>query len=211
MKIHSLALFLLFISHTLPGQDTSRWSITPTLIGGIFPQYEYDLKEYNPLLIPYIPFSKGGFYGELRYNYDRNGTLGIYGGRSWSYGKNAVQLLTPQAGILVGDYRGISFQLYYSVIHRAIEFNFTNQYSWIFNNRPDFYFNWSDLQFPVLKVWRIGLSTQIFADNTIRTYDLGPMAGFRKNSWYAMVTLFNPWKWDKHFLFFAIQKQIYLK
>ena len=74
----------------------STWTIYPALIGGIFPNYPYDLKEYNPLLIPFIPFTKSNFYGEIRYNYDRNATLGLYGGRSLTTGRKALHIFTSQ-------------------------------------------------------------------------------------------------------------------
>lgn len=195
------------ISHftfSAKGQDSS-WVIQPALIGGIFPNFDYDLKEYNPLLIPYIPFSKGNFYGEVRYNYDRNGTLGVYGGRSFLIEKKALHIFTPQLGLLAGDYIGTSVQFYYNLIHPAVEFNLTNQYSVIFNDRPSFYFNWSDLQFPVFEKFRAGATLQVFWDEEIRLIDPGILIGYRTDKFYAMLSSFNPWDAEKHFLFFAVQ------
>ena len=203
------SIIFCLVSLSIKGQDSS-WVVYPALIGGIFPNYEYDLKQYNPLLIPYIPFSKGNFYGEVRYNYDRNGTLGIYGGRSFKTGKKASHILTPQLGVLAGDYVGGSFQFYYNLIHPKVEFNLTNQYSVILNDRPSFYFNWSDLQFPILKTFRAGATLQIFWDDTIRLVDPGILIGYRTDNFYAMLSSFNPWDAKKHFLFFAVQYRFVL-
>ncbi len=203
------ALLVCFLSLSLRGQEAS-WTIYPALIGGIFPNYPYDLKEYNPLLIPYIPFTKGNFYGELRYNYDRNGTFGLYLGRSFVIGKKATHIFTPQLGALTGDYQGGSFQFYYNLIHPKVEFNLTNQYSLIFNKKPNFYFNWSDLQFPVFKTFRAGATLQIFWDDHIRLVDPGILIAYRKDKLYLMISSFNPWKAEKHFLFFAVQYKVEL-
>ncbi len=210
MKKYILFVILIHFSVSSQCQESNRWTIMPALIGGVFPNFEYDLKNYNPLLIPYLPFSKGSFYGELRYNYDRNGTFGIYGGKSWSLGENTIHLITPQLGALFGDYKGVSLQFYYNLISPHVEFNLTNNYALITNNRPNFYFNWTDIQFPVWKKGRIGASTQIFVDSTIQTYDFGPMIGYRNEKWYFMLTSFNPWHPEKHYLFFAIQRTLQL-
>lgn len=197
-----LFLFTIQIGKT---QDTSEWIFSPALIGGIFPQYKYELKNYNPLLIPYLPFSKGDFYGELRYNYDRNGTFGIYAGKSFVTGKNATHIITPQLGAIIGDYKGISLQFYYNLIHPKLEFNLTNNYAYVFNDRPNYYFNWTDVQFPILEKLRAGATIQIFADDKIQTYDPGVLIGYRTEKFYAMLSSFNFWDSDKHYIFFAIQ------
>ena len=202
-------LLYLFLSISLTAQDSGKWSISPALIGGIFPSYPYSLKEYNPLLIPYLPVQYGNFYGEVRYNYDRNGTWGLYGGTSRAFGAQTTHVVTPQIGVVLGDYQGISVQFYYSLIHPKVEFNLTNNYVKVFNHHPNYYFNWSDLQFPIATVWRAGLSTQIFLDKKVKTYDLGPMMAFRNKGWYAMLTYFNPWAQNKDYWFFAIQKSIH--
>lgn len=72
-ELFYLIVLCVFLNLKLNAQDSS-FVINPALIGAVFPNFDYSLKTYNPLLIPYIPFSKGNFYGEVRYNYDRNGT-----------------------------------------------------------------------------------------------------------------------------------------
>ena len=199
-----LTVFLLNIYET-KAQDSTHWIFSPALIGGIFPQFDYNLKEYNPLLIPYLPISKGDFYGEVRYNYDRNATLGLYGGKSFVRGMKATHILTPQLGALIGDYKGLSLQFYYNLIHPKVEFNLTNNYAFVFNERPDFYFNWTDIQFPVFKRFRAGATVQIFADEIIQTCDPGVLIGYKTEKLYLMLSSFNSWNADKHYLFFAVQ------
>lgn len=210
MKKYSIVIIIITLSLSLQAQDVQKWTISPALIGGVFPHLPYNLKDYNPLLIPYLPFNKGLFYGEIRYNYDRNGTFGVYGGISKVTGNRTIQIFTPQLGILLGDYQALSIQFYYNLVHPRIEFNLTNNYAKVFNNRPDYYFNWSDIQFPIRKIWRAGASTQIFIDKNLQTYDFGPMIGYRDKGWYIMVTAFNPWSSKTNYWFFAIQKTLQL-
>ena len=208
-ELFYLIVLCVFLNLKLNAQDSS-FVINPALIGAVSPNFVYSLKTYNPLLIPYIPFSKGNFYGEVRYNYDRNGTLGLYGGRNFMVGKTGLNIFTPQIGILLGDYQGASFQFYYNLIHPKVEFNLTNQYSVILNDRPNFYFNWSDIQFPIFNKFRAGATVQIFWDNTIRMIDPGILIGYRTDKLYLMLSSFNPWDKEKHFIFFAVQYKIVL-
>ena len=64
-------------------------------------------------MIPYVSVTAGSYYGELRYNYDYDHTLGIYAGKTFYLTADSSQSLIPQVGWLSGDIHAGSLQAYY--------------------------------------------------------------------------------------------------
>lgn len=210
-------MLIVSIHFNKANSQDSTIHLSPILLGAWFTasptdwSSDYLLPSTNPLMILDVPMVIGNFYGELRLNYDRNNTWGFYTGRIFSREGRALHIVTPQVGVILGDYMGIAPQLYYNVVHPYFEFNLTNHYAFTWNDRPDFYFNWTDLQIPMFKKFRIGPTVQIFHDANLTTVDPGILIGIRTPGWYAMIATFNPHDATKHFLFFVIQKNISFK
>ena len=209
-KIHLVAAAVNFFSFSLFGQG-SALNFNPTLITGLYTYRPVDTKESNPLLIPDITIDKNKFYTELRYNYDYINTSAVYVGKIISLSKKPEQTLIPQIGWLNGDYKGVSLQFYYQFIGPEFEINFQNQYGIAFNKIPDFYFNWSDMQFPITKKIKLGNSIQIRSDNALTTLDFGLFLVYTPEKWTLAFYSFDFYNLARRFFVLEIQRALSFK
>jgi len=209
-KVHLLAVIVNFFSLSLFGQDTLL-SVYPTFLTGLYTYKPIDLKESNPLPIPDISIVENKLYAELRYNYDYINTSAVYVGKVISLSKIPEQILTPQIGLLYGDYKGISLQFYYQFIGPEFEINFQNQYGIAFNKLPNFYFNWSDMQFHIAKKIKLGNSIQIRSDNASTTFDFGLFLVYTPEKWTLAFYSFDFYNLARRFFVLEIQRALSFK
>jgi hypothetical protein len=198
-----LAIAFILLAFTSTAQDLTLY---PAILPGVYTANELNLKDNNPLIIGMMPVTKGNFYGEIRYNYDYNNTLAIYGGRSFKFGKEGNHIVTPQLGLLFGEFSGASFQLYYQINHERFEVNYQNQYSFnqdLYSKR--FYYNWSDVQLKIKKYWRLGASIQIYDGYGQNYTDGGLLVGYKTPSYFLVLFDFNIHRLSNHYFFLGFQ------
>jgi hypothetical protein len=210
LKIHLVAVAVNFVSFSLFGQDTLL-TVYPAFIAGVYTYKPVETKESNPLLIPDVSIVKNTFYTEWRYNYDYISTSAIYAGKIIPLSKKPQQILTPQIGLLNGDYKGVSLQFYYQYIGSEVEINFQNQYGIAFNKLSNFYFNWSDVQLHITKKIRLGNSIQIHSDKASTTLDYGLFLVYKPENWTLALYSFDFYNLARHFFALEIQRAMIFK
>ncbi|MCZ8284884.1 MAG: hypothetical protein O9353_05455 [Bacteroidia bacterium] len=195
-------------------QDTTGLILYPTFISSYRPAQPLQIKDNKPYLIGGTIISYKNIYAELRYNYEQYNTLGIYGGRSFVISKPKMQhVLTPQLGIMVGNYKGGSFQFYYLGYHKAFDISFLNQYSIPVSGQSQFYYNWSGIDFTVYKAFRLGVSGQYYSDvqTNFNTLDAGIYAAIKTNNTTIQLYWFNGYDIDGQSLSLFLQQKISFK
>ncbi len=201
---------VLLIIGLYPGvaQD-NKWMFLLAILPGVYTHDQISLRNNNPLIIGLIPFSRKNLYGELRYNYDFKNTLGLYLGRSFKREKKTTHILTPQLGLLNGDFKGLSYQLYYQVIGNNFEVNYQNQFS-LQNaeTQKKFYYNWSDVQLVIKEYFRLGGSVQFYRGFDKNYLDPGLLAGYRTPRLFVVLFDFNFHDLSKHYFFLGLQYTI---
>lgn len=195
-------------------QDTTKLNLFPTVIASYSPQQAFSIKNNNPYLIAGSVISYGKLYGEVRYNYEQQNTLGIYGGRSFVITKpNMEHVFTPQLGVMLGDYTGGSLQFYYLGYHKNFDISFLNQYSVPMSGQSQFYYNWSGIDFTVYKKIRLGVSGQYYSDtqNSYKTLDGGISVAFKNDSRTIQLYWFNIYDLNNQFFSLFLQQKISFK
>jgi hypothetical protein len=209
-RVHVIAVVVTFFSFSLFGQERLL-TVYPTFLSGIYTYRPLNIKESNPLVIPDISMVKDKLYAEVRYNYDYINTSAMYIGKNISLSKQSGQTLIPQIGLLYGDYKGAFLQFYYQLEQSGFVIDFQNQYGISFNRRPGFYYNWSDIQFPIAKKIKFGNSIQLHAGKDLSTFDYGLFLLYRSADWTLALYSFDFYDLSKHFFVLEIQRAIIFK
>ena len=117
-----------------------------------------------------------GFYTEIRYNYEAARTGSVYAGKSFSKAGRLSWELTPMAGIVFGNYTGISAAINTSLEYKKFFLSGQTQYTLNNRNRQDhFFFNWSELGYQPVKWFYAGVSaqfTQLYKSAFVAEYGL---------------------------------------
>ncbi len=117
-----------------------------------------------------------GFYAEMRYNYEAARTGSVYAGKSFSEDGWLSWELTTMAGIVFGDYTGISAAINTSLEYKQFFLSGQTQYTLNKDNRADhFIFNWSELGYQPVKWFYAGVSaqfTQLYKSAFVAEYGL---------------------------------------
>ena len=195
-------------------QDTTGLTLYPTFIASYLPRQAPGISGNNPYLIGGSIISYKNVYAEVRYNYEQSNTFGIYAGRSFVIARPRMEhVFTPQLGIMLGDYRGGSFQFYYLGYHNAFDISFLNQYSVPVSGQSRFYYNWSGVDFRVYKAFRLGVSGQYYSDvpGSFKTLDAGCSAALKTTTTTLQVYWFNGYDLPNQFLLVFLQQKIFLK
>jgi hypothetical protein len=208
----SLFTFLvLLFGLKLCAQERSL-TILPTMLSAV--QVELEEQEDRVYWIPIVPVMLDEFYGEVRFNYDFENTLGVYAGKTFKPLKNKNHSVIPQVGVLVGEVKGASLQLYYLYETASVSVNFQNQYSQPFSGNEEnaaYYYNWSSAGINVTKKFSVGLSAQLYCSNMVRYVDSGLYVSFRHKNFQAFLFDFNFYHPEQHFLIVGVQQVIDLK
>lgn len=117
-----------------------------------------------------------GFYAEMRYNYEAARTGSVYAGKSFSKDGALSWELTPIAGIVFGEYNGISMGLNTELEYKQFFLSGQTQYTLNKDSRVDhFIFNWSELGYQPVKWFYAGISaqfTQLYKSAFVAEYGL---------------------------------------
>ena len=153
----------------------------------MFAQSEAGIEQYHYLgpnnassIVPVVHLqSKNGWYGEARYNYDEINSFSFLAGKSFFAGKNRGFIITPMAGLTVGNFSGITIGVNTEYEWNGFYYNNQSQYSFSStSNYNDFAFTWGELGYQPLKWLYGGFSFQYTKEkNTKGLFEPGIMAG----------------------------------
>lgn len=210
---HSLCFLwlLLFLSGYGYGQERPPVTLYPALYALSYLRTQPD-SVTRSTLIASLPVAVGRFYGEVRYNYDADRTLGLYGGRVFTFGgQRWSHNLSAQLGVLWGDFRGISTQLYYQLSTARIEISSQQQYSVSGQaDRQPFYYTWSDMQWKAGRYLRAGVSVQMYQQGRENTTDGGLLVGYQLPRLALGLYLFDLYQPGRDYAYLTVQYAISL-
>lgn len=208
---HHFLWLLLFPGGYGYGQARPSVTLYPTLYAMSYLRAQPD-SVAGSTLIGSMPVVVGRFYGEVRYNYDAPHTLGLYGGRAFTFGHSKwSHNLSAQLGVLGGGYRGISTQLYYQLSTDKMEISSQQQYSVSGQSgQPPFYYTWSDVQWKAGKHLRAGLSVQVSRQTCESSIDGGLLVGCQLPRLTLGIYLFRIHQPDQRYAYLAAQYSISL-
>ncbi len=203
-----LFVLICFSINPLFGQD-STLAVSPALLIAIDPHSATAIPSSGSVIID-VPITKGHQFYELRYNYDGDNTLGVYGGYSFFKGKGAAKhVITPQIGVLIGEKEGISFQLYYQLKRKKIGLDFQQQYSVVTNSgKSNFYFNWLSMQYNLIGKWLVGLSAQSSLGNAGNAFDAGYLIGYQRRRIGFVLFHFKAYDAAHQYFYFGTQNTL---
>ena len=163
--------------------------------GGI-ENYNYLRKGEEYVWMPVVHFqTRSKIYTEIRYNYEEKQTLSLFGGRTFSGGRNLLFSFTPMAGLSSGRFSGVSLATRAEAEWNNIYASMETQYSMATNkNRTNFFFNWSELEYYVMKNLFAGLTVQYTRQQGINELQPGFAAGLEFKNMSIPVYIFNPFR-----------------
>lgn len=173
-------------------------------------QPKHGIENYNILSpgkaavwIPVIHY-KGNrqFYAEARYNYEELNTGSVYAGRSFEKGRNIKYTVTPMAGIVFGQYNGVSAAANSTADYGRFNFSCQLQYTIHAKDRTEnFYYNWSELSYSFWGKLYGGISLQqtLLYKNKPET-TAGLLVGYSSGKVTIPVYLFSPATANRHLM-----------
>ncbi len=189
-------------------QDTSKTVLYPTPLLSFDPNKAVNADQ-NPGLAFFMPIIHKHTYGEIRFNYDANNTAGLFMGMIWTWKKRKFErTLIPQVGLLIGEFTGISLQMAYKLSSKRVDFDFQNFYDISINNKENFNFNWSSVQYKLSKHFSGGLSSQTTLSRSISKIDGGYFIGFQRKNWALFIFNFNFYKPAEQYFYFGFQIKV---
>jgi hypothetical protein len=149
--------------------------------------------------VPVIHYqSAGGFYSEMRYNYEDERTISLYAGKKIFAGRQKQIELLPMAGLSAGKFSGFSLAFNAEVETGDIFLSVETQYSFSFKKQaPGFLFNWSEAGFNIGNNFFAGSALQTTIEKGLTEIHPGVMAGFVFGNFIIPVYLFKPFNHDK--------------
>jgi len=175
-------------------------------------QYCYVEKDKANIWVRMIHYrTPRGWYAEGRYNYEAERSLSIYVGKEFTRKvrkgfarKSKLSMaVTPLAGIVVGDFRGLSAGLNLKLGYGKFFFGSQSQYTTSAEtNALDFFFNWSELGCQPAPWIYFGLSVQhtYYDVLNINLFDPGAVIGFEIGRWAFPFYCFNIMEREKYFV-----------
>ena len=145
--------------------------------------------------------AKGGYYAELRYNYEDINTVSFYSGKTFFAGKAKQISITPMAGFAAGTFTGVSAACKAEAEEGIFFFSTEFQYSKDLKNADgSFMFSWSEAGVSVFETGFMGAAMQTTFQNGEKLIEPGLVVGFTVRRVTVPLYLFNPFKNDKWFL-----------
>ena len=176
--------------------------------GAFYTRYGKTAVGYTNAFIPYVSATAGSYYAELRYNYDYDHTLGIYAGKTYYLNKDSTQSLIPQVGWLSGDIHAGSLQAYYILNTRKLFIEFDNQFSFLFNNKKNIYYNWLSASYHINSLFSAGAATQWYVGPGGNYGDNGLFVSFAKGDYVLSLYDFDAYDMRRHYIAVELWKDI---
>lgn len=157
-------------------------------------------KEYA--WIPVVHFqTRSKAYMEMRYNYEEMQTFSFLGGKTFTGGSDLLFSITPMAGFSVGKFTGVTFAANAEADWKKIYVSTQSQYSMATKKTmTNFFFNWSELNYYVLRNFFAGLSMQYTRQRNINQVHSGFVAGLDFKGVTIPFYVFNPFQQSRYFV-----------
>lgn len=145
---------------------------------------------------------KKGLYTEMRYNYESRNTASVYVGKSFERDRTISYSFKPMLGIVFGKFNGGSLALNADAGYKKIFASMQTQYTISKAGvEEDFFSNWSELGYQLVKWFYTGLSTQLtrlYKTNVEAEY--GMLVGFTLKKLTIPVYVFSPLSNNRSFI-----------
>lgn len=168
-----------------------------------FAQAKSGLENYNQLnrdneyqWMPIAHYqSAGGFYAEMRYNYEDTKTFSLYGGRTFAAGKDVALSFTPMIGFSAGNFSGLSLAANTELEWKNWYLSSQMQYSMsLSNSATGFYFCWSEAGFSIARNFFTGLAVQFTRQDGANDFQPGLLAGLNFGNVSVPLYIFSPFR-----------------
>jgi hypothetical protein len=185
-----MTLFLLFLSLLM----TSINCLAQSKLG--FENYHYLGQPGAALVVPIIHFeTKNKGYAELRYNYEDMQTLSLYGGKTFSTGKDLHFSITPMVGLSTGKFTGASVAANAELEWKNFYGSSQTQYSMgLKKGMTNFFFSWSELGYNISRYFFTGVAMQFTRKKAQEDIEPGFLAGFNFKSFSFPFYVFSPFR-----------------
>jgi hypothetical protein len=174
---------------TIEGEDEKdeKWVVS-------MPIYAYVVPNDRDYVQPTLLADKGRLHLEARYNYEGIDTVSAWVGWNYAGGDEWAWRITPMAGVVVGDTRGVAPGYRGALGWKRFELYSEGEYLFATENSADsFFYNWSELTWSPFDAFRFGLvaqRTQLYKSD--REIQRGFLVGFTLNRMQFTATVLNP-------------------
>lgn len=122
----------------------------------------YIYQNNRSAIVPLIYYeTKNHWYTSARYNYEEDQTLSLQLGKTFSREGIFAYSVTPLAGLLAGNFRGISISTQAEIEAGKFTLFTEPEYCLQFKNENEnFFYSWSELSFRPSKIFYTGLALQ---------------------------------------------------
>ncbi|HMH24915.1 MAG TPA: hypothetical protein VK563_24240 [Puia sp.] len=177
-------------------------------------QYYYSSHSGSPALVSKASFQgEDKWYGELRYNYDEAHSFSLYGGRTFSKQSDLSWSVTPFAGLVMGELKGVTVGTNIGLDYKKVVFSAAPQYTVSAEGSGrNFIFNWCELGYQATTHFYAGLALQETHNNLVcDKWVPGIQLGFSCKEWIFPVYAFDPMNSKRYFVFGAIWEKKWSK
>lgn len=127
----------------------------------------YIYQNNNSSIVPLVYYeTKNSWYATARYNYEAGETLSLQFGKKFSQQGGLCYSITPLAGVLVGNYKGLSIATQAEIEVGKFSFFTEPEYCVQFKNQTEnFFYNWAELSIQPSKTFYTGLALQTMSSS----------------------------------------------
>ena len=141
------------------------------------------------------------WYGEVRYNYEEEGTFACSVGKTFSKEGTWSYAITPVAGLSGGRLQGASFGFNSSLSHKAFSFSSSLQYGLCPGQQKSNLFSWSELNCQMSDHFYAGVTMQQWSSHQLDpAWEPGMQMGICLGSWTIPLYIFHPSSSQRYFV-----------
>jgi hypothetical protein len=174
---------------TIEGEDEKdeKWVVS-------MPIYAYVVPDSRDYVQPTLLADKGRLHLEARYNYEGIDTVSAWVGLNYAGGDEWAWRITPMAGVVGGDTRGVAPGFRGALGWKRFELYSEGEYLFgIDSSNDNFFYSWTELTWSPVDAFRFGLvaqHTQLY--QTDRDVQRGFLVGLTLNRMQFTATVLNP-------------------
>jgi hypothetical protein len=170
---------------------------------GMVEQYAYTGSGLPVYVSPIVHYETSkNWYIETRYNYEDMRTFSLYGGKTFSWEKDAEYTFTPLIGFMAGNMQGLSAGLNMEISRHAFYFSAQSQYSTSVEDYSNhFFYSWSEAGVEASDWMYAGLSVQYTQSFSTRPlWEPGVLVAFTFKQWTFPLYAFNVIDKNRYFI-----------
>ena len=177
---------------------------------------QYSLPAQTKLLAENYYYNKSGFgsnipmlaietrkkwYAQVRYNYEEEGTLSVFAGKTVSGGETLQYTFTPLLGYSFGNFKGPSLGFDAEVEWKNFFVSSQSQYSmYIPAKDKNFFFTWSEAGYNISDRFYVGPAVQFTHTKCEDSWEPGFLAGLNFKNLSFPLYLFKPFQHERYFI-----------